>query len=178
MVCCMILNNPTASASTSEIRVVNKKSYRDCHVFDSVDLLTDEVDHWLFCKQRSIFSTPHSTPHLILLSFQTDDLTHQRREIIVFEIADQYSLRDWMDVSIRVDNGEVKKERWLGSHSAGVVNFGPGINSLLVEMVAGNHVAFQIRDKSGNINLEGTVSLNGFANAFTDYERRMAQYKK
>ena len=45
------------------------------------------------------------------------------------------------------------------------------MDSLLVEMVSGKRLVFQIG------NTEGSIPLDGFADAFANYERRVVPYK-
>lgn len=168
---------PTAFSSTSEVN--DMKHYGKCHVWSSVNPLTDQVAHALTCNncERASILVPRCWENMPGIIFKTGLPDLPKEELVIFDTKKPYAVREWMDVSIRVDNGEIYRGEWLGTSIVGMfINLSSnvsGIHTLLVEMLSGKRVVFHITDKSrGALSLKGSISLDGFAEAFADYESR------
>lgn len=182
--CFMMLGKPNKiSASNLDIR--NAKSYGNCHVFDSVNLLTDEVDYVLGCWEGEYYDL--ITPYVMFI-FDQEGTTPD--ESILLHTKPQYVRSDdSVDILVRVDTGKVREGRVFATERGTAITsamltktddgfcfripdltFFTSIDSLLDEMAMGKRVVFQVGDNGASI------SLRGSAAAISDYESRIARY--
>lgn len=171
LMCFVMLDKPiTASASENATYTFNVKWYGDCATYTEVNLLEDTIIHKLRCSDEEF-------QHEMFISKVVKKEGSYEGVLLINEESPSIS-SDKINVSIRVDNGTVKTEQWF--------NVGDGkaaatilqnltilwMDSLLVEMLSGKQLTFQIG------NTEGNLPLDGFPDAFNDYSLRIAQLKK
>ena len=156
------------SAFASATEEYNQKTYGDCMVSDSVNLLTDEVKHILDCWEGDVFYEG-ITPYVTVLF-----VPRISQEVIYLNAESQYvGSGDSINVLIRVDNGTVRRGRWLVTEKGSAVTSNLSwLDSLLSEMAMGYRIAFQVGDQGASIRLRGSAA------AISDYKSRIAQYKQ
>lgn len=194
------------SDAFSVSRFEKYKQYGYCSVFDGVNLSANEVTHCLVCMDSTVLGREktrlsfHFKRNAEILSFYRGqpyssppiytDRILRRQKIDVTELlwpvfADIEAAPSHLDtslgpeswgrnVTIQVDQGDVRAGTWAKSLTN--VVFTPEkaiVRELKDEMAKGKHVVIKVGKDS-----EGTLPLDGFADAVADYKIRVTQSKE
>ena len=145
----------SATVDTSERK--DLKEYGNCKVFTSIDLFTDEEDHFLHCLSPDL-----SVSFVIYHSPSNSEL------LIGLQAGTQSPLSVHLPVAIRVDKGQVIRQQalLLGGE---MVNFADSqiAESLLSQIESGQKLIIKVGTETG------VIDITGADQAITDFRSRV-----
>lgn len=147
--------------STSKISNRYSYDFDLCVVYDSTDMFTDEVSHHLIMSESADGFRP---PEVRFSSYSDGSVMIQ-----LFTVT-QIIAADMVDILIRVDKGNLRKERWRWSpNGSEAYSYDAELfSALLTEIASGKRWVFKVGHQGGNIR------LNGCKLAVDDFKVRIA----
>ena len=138
-----------AQDTSSSADVENVETYGNSTVFDQVDMLTDNVTHFMRCMESTITDKSE-------IMFLVEDIGNFG---LGLSKGVQFHLEDTIDIAVRVDRGELRTGEWTyasdGSYAISAGN-STLFSSLLTEIANGDRIAMRVGQESGNVRLEGS----------------------
>lgn len=150
-----------ASDTFAAPEIQNFNTYENCSVWDHINPHTNKVSHLLLCMDSNITGKAQVAFH-----FDHDG------DFFVLNNGRQFLSGNMVNVTIQVDQGELRKGTW--SHSRGTAGSADQafIHNLLDEIAQGKRVTIKVGQKKSSVALDGSEA------AVADYKARVAQTKE
>ena len=144
----------------SEMRRVS--TYGNCATYDEVDLLSDETLYVMRCQEESVDTFETYSAYFYVNS--------QGAGILIMQFDLMFHLEEAIEVSVRVDSGQVYTALWEYDVSEGLafVVDEALFSTLLNEVANGSRLIVSMGNEAA------VITLNGSAEAYQDFMSRIS----